>query len=50
MEKNELTNTIQATLCPRAVLIAYTYAQGQKSISWNSGALTREEEWVKDTQ
>lgn len=26
MEKNELTNTIHATLCPRAVLIAYTYA------------------------
>ncbi|MBV8039611.1 PRTRC system protein B [Bacteroides sp. AN502] len=25
MEKNELTNTIHATLCPRAVLIAYTY-------------------------
>ena len=30
MEKNELTNTIQATLCPRAVLIAYTYAQDKK--------------------
>lgn len=48
MEKNELTNTIHTTLCPRAVLIAYTYAQ-DKSISWNSGALTRREEWVKDT-
>ena len=25
MGKNELTNMIHATLCPRAVLIAYTY-------------------------
>lgn len=30
MEKNELTNTVHATLCPRAVLIAYTYAQDRK--------------------
>ena len=30
MEKNELTNTIHTTLCPRAVLIAYTYAQDKK--------------------
>ena len=30
MEKNELTNTVHATLCPRAVLIAYTYAQDKK--------------------
>ena len=30
MENNELTNAIHATLCPRAVLIAYTYAGGNK--------------------
>ena len=30
MEKNELTNTIHTTLCPRAVLIAYTYAQDRQ--------------------
>ena len=30
MENNELTNAIYATLCPRAVLIAYTYAGGNK--------------------
>ena len=30
MEKNELTDAIHATLRPRAVLIAYTYADGNK--------------------
>ena len=30
MENNELTNAIHATLCPRAVLIAYTYAGDNK--------------------
>lgn len=30
MENNELTNAIHTTLCPRAVLIAYTYAGDNK--------------------
>lgn len=30
MEKNELTETIHASLCPRAVLIAYTYNHERK--------------------
>lgn len=30
MGKNELTNMIHATLCPRAVLIAYTYEGDKK--------------------
>ena len=46
MEKNELTNTIHATLCPRAVLIAYTY-EGNNN-KYFGGALTRGEGWVKD--